>query len=99
MKYLDLQVNGAYGIDFNDDALTAEDFKFACTKLHESGVVGFLATIITDSVANMCGRIQKIVRIVDAMPGLRHLVRGIHVEGPFLLNLAKSRVRNTSTVD
>lgn len=84
MKYLDLQVNGAYGIDFNDDALTAEDFEFACTKLHESGVVGFLATIITDSVANMCGRIQKIVRIVDAMPGLRHLVRGIHVEGPFL---------------
>ncbi len=84
MKYLDLQVNGAYGIDFNDDALTTEDFEFACAKLHESGVVGFLATIITDSVDTMCGRIQKIVRMVDAKPGLRHLVRGIHVEGPFL---------------
>ena len=52
MKYLDLQVNGAYGVDFNDDALTAEAFEFACGKLKESGVVGFLATIITDSIAN-----------------------------------------------
>lgn len=84
MKYLDLQVNGAYGIDFNDDALTTEGFEFACAKLHESGVVGFLATIITDSVDTMCGRIQKIVRMVDAKPELRQLVRGIHVEGPFL---------------
>ena len=84
MKYLDLQVNGAYGIDFNDDALTTNGFEFACAKLHESGVVGFLATIITDSVDTMCGRIQKIVRLVDAKPELRQLVRGIHVEGPFL---------------
>lgn len=84
MKYLDLQVNGAYGIDFNNDALTPEGFEFACAKLHESGVVGFLATIITDSVDTMCGRIQKIVRMVDAKPELRQLVRGVHVEGPFL---------------
>ena len=84
MKYLDLQVNGAYGIDFNDDALTTNGFEFACAKLHESGVVGFLATIITDSVDTMCGRIQKIVRMVDAKPELRQLVRGVHVEGPFL---------------
>ena len=84
MKYLDLQVNGAYGIDFNNDALTPDGFEFACAKLHESGVVGFLATIITDSVDTMCGRIQKIVRMVDAKPELRQLVRGIHVEGPFL---------------
>ena len=84
MNYLDLQVNGAYGIDFNDDALTIEGFEFACAQLHESGVVGFLATIITDSIDTMCGRIQKIVRFVDAKPELRQLVRGIHVEGPFL---------------
>ncbi len=84
MKYLDLQVNGAYGIDFNDDALTAEGFGFACAQLQKSGVVGFLATIITDSVDTMCRRIQKIVRMVDAKPELRQLVRGIHVEGPFL---------------
>ena len=84
MKYLDLQVNGAYGVDFNDDALTPEAFEFACSKLKESGVIGFLATIITDSVATMCGRIEKIVRTLEAKPGLKQLVKGIHVEGPFL---------------
>ena len=84
MKYLDLQVNGAYGVDFNDDGLTAEGFQFACGKLEASGVVGFLPTIITDSVDTMCSRIEKIVRIIDATPDLKKLVRGIHVEGPFL---------------
>ena len=84
MKYLDLQVNGAYGIDFNDDAMTTEGFEFACSKLRQSGVAGFLATIITDSIETMCLRIQKIVRMLDAKPELGNLVRGIHVEGPFL---------------
>ena len=84
MKYLDLQVNGAFGVDFNDDALTAEAFEFACGKLKESGVIGFLATIITDAVATMCGRIEKIVRLLDTNAGLRQFVRGIHIEGPFL---------------
>jgi N-acetylglucosamine-6-phosphate deacetylase len=86
MTYLDLQVNGAFGVDFNDDALTAEAFETACSKLKEAGVSGFLATIITDSIATMCCRIEKIVRILEAKPDLRPLVRGIHVEGPFLSN-------------
>lgn len=84
MKYLDLQVNGAYGVDFNDAALTAEAFEYACGKLKESGVIGFLATIITDSLDAMCARIEKIVGMLQAMPELRQLVKGIHVEGPFL---------------
>ena len=86
MKYLDLQVNGAYGVDFNDDSLTSEGLELACIKLQESGVAGFLATIITDSIDTMCRRIRKIVGILEAKPELGLLVRGIHVEGPFLSN-------------
>ncbi len=86
MKYLDLQVNGAYGIDFNDDALTSEGFEFACDRLQESGVAGFLVTIITDSIDAMCRRIQGVVRILESKPELGKWVRGIHVEGPFLSN-------------
>ena len=84
MKYLDLQVNGAYGVDFNDDALTAEAFEYACGRLKESGVIGFLATIITDSIDTMCNRIQKIVGMLEEKSDLRQFVKGIHVEGPFL---------------
>ena len=86
MKYLDLQVNGAYGIDFNDDSLTSEGFKLACDKLQESGVAGFLVTIITDSIDTMCRRIRKIVGILESKPELGPFVKGIHVEGPFLSN-------------
>ena len=88
MKYIDLQVNGAYGVDFNSDSLTTEQFKFACSKLEESGVVGFLPTIITDSLDAMCNRITKIASIVESNPQLSGLVRGIHVEGPFLSDRA-----------
>ena len=82
--YFDLQVNGAFGVDFNSNDLSAEAFEFACTKLSESGVVGFLPTIITDSIETMCLRIAQIVSILESKPELASLVRGIHVEGPFL---------------
>ena len=84
MRYLDLQVNGAFGVDFNDDALTTEAFEFACGRLKESGAIGFLATIITDSIDTMCNRIQKIVGMLEEKSDLRQFVKGIHVEGPFL---------------
>jgi len=84
MQYIDLQVNGAYGVDFNSDTLTTERFEFACAKLKESGIVGFLPTIITDSLEAMCRRIVNIASIVESKRSLSGIVRGIHVEGPFL---------------
>ena len=88
MQYIDLQVNGAYGVDFNSDTLTSEQFEFACSKLKESGIAGFLPTIITDSLDAMCNRIGNIASIVESCPHLSSLVRGIHVEGPFLSDRA-----------
>ncbi len=84
MSYFDLQVNGAFGVDFNDDTMSPEAFVFACQKLQELGVVGFLPTIITDSIDTMCGRIRKIVSILESHPQTRQLVPGLHIEGPFL---------------
>ncbi len=88
MKYLDLQVNGAFGIDFNDDALTADGFEFACQKLKESGTVGFLPTIITESIETMCRRIRTIVAILESKPQCNSIVKGLHIEGPFLSDQA-----------
>ena len=84
MMYFDLQVNGAFGVDFNDDAMTPAAFEFACHKLKESGVVGFLPTIITESIETMCRRIDKIVSILEAKPECNPMVKGLHIEGPFL---------------
>lgn len=87
MDYIDLQVNGAFGIDFNSDELSIHDFKTACERLREIGVVGMLPTIITDSIATMGRRIRKIVTAIESFPELVPLVRGIHVEGPFLSSI------------
>ena len=55
--YFDLQVNGYGGIDFNKDGLTAEELHRACERLDADGVGGFLATIITEQLDLMCGRL------------------------------------------
>ncbi len=47
-KYIDLQVNGYAGIDFNSTSLTEEQLIIACKKLEEDNVEAILATIITD---------------------------------------------------
>ena len=36
--YIDIQLNGYHGIDFNTSSLTAEQFHFACEKLRAHGV-------------------------------------------------------------
>jgi N-acetylglucosamine-6-phosphate deacetylase len=88
MNYVDLQVNGAYGVDFNNDQLTQESFAFACHRLQEDGVAGFFPTIITDSIDRMSERISKIVRYLDLDATTKKLVLGIHVEGPFIASQA-----------
>jgi N-acetylglucosamine-6-phosphate deacetylase len=82
--YFDLQVNGYAGIDFNSDTLTAADFHHACARLEADGVAGFLATIITDHVEVMCTRLAALARFREADSLAGRLVRGIHIEGPFL---------------
>jgi len=84
MKYCDLQVNGAFGVDFNSDELSLDQFRFACSNLIRIGVTDFLPTIITDSIPTMSSRIHKIAQWIINDSELGQCARGIHVEGPFL---------------
>ena len=49
-SYFDLQVNGYGGVDFNQDELNAEELHRALKYLEKDGVVGVLATIITEHI-------------------------------------------------
>jgi len=80
----DLQVNGYAGVYFNSDHTTAEDYHRACVALHEEGVDGILATVITDSIEHLCSRLTNIVRAREQDPLVSKLIQGIHIEGPFL---------------
>ena len=82
--YVDLQVNGYAGVDFNSDALTAAELHHACERLDADGVAAFLATIITDDMAAMCRRLATLARLREHDPLAQRLIAGLHIEGPFL---------------
>lgn len=84
VNYVDLQVNGAFGVDFNSDSLTFEQFEFACDSLGKQGTRAFLPTVITDSIENMIRRIKRIVEFANVSSKLRNITIGLHVEGPFI---------------
>lgn len=84
MKPFDLQVNGYAGGDFCSESLTAEQLHRACEALHEDGVDGILATVITDSVDRLAAKLANLARLREADPLASELIAGIHLEGPFL---------------
>ena len=84
MGFLDLQVNGYAGVDFNGDELEEERVDAACARMESEGVEGILVTIITDSLAAMKWRLRKVVELRAGVASLRRIMRGFHIEGPFL---------------
>jgi N-acetylglucosamine-6-phosphate deacetylase len=82
--FVDLQVNGYAGVDFNQDGLQADDLHRACERLDADGVGGFLATIITDDLDVMCRRLATLAALRERDPLAHRLITGLHIEGPFL---------------
>ena len=82
--YLDLQVNGYDGINFNADGLDAQDVARVCSRLRTDGVSGILATIITDNVETMCQRLANVCEVRRENPVIADMICGFHIEGPFL---------------
>lgn len=83
-RYVDLQVNGYAGVNFNQDDLAEADLHLACRRLRDDGLAGILATIITDDLPRMAARLRRIAAIRDRDALVHDLIWGIHIEGPFL---------------
>jgi N-acetylglucosamine-6-phosphate deacetylase len=84
MNPFDLQVNGYAGADFCSTDLTLEQCRHACDELEKDGVDGILATVITDSVEALCGKLAKLVAFRESDAAIRNMIVGFHIEGPFL---------------
>jgi N-acetylglucosamine-6-phosphate deacetylase len=82
--YIDLQVNGYGGVDFNQDDLSAEDLHQACESLARDGVRSILAAIITEDLGRMCRRLARLVELRRADPLAAGMIAGFHIEGPFI---------------
>ena len=82
--YIDLQVNGYAGVDFNSENLTQENVLGVCRRLKADGTDSILATVITARIDLMLQRITRLVQLMEASAEIAGCICGIHVEGPFL---------------
>ncbi len=76
--FFDLQVNGFFGVDFNDPATTPEAAGRALDALRLTGVTRCLPTLITSSFEDFA----RCARTVLACG--HEAVAGLHMEGPYL---------------
>lgn len=82
--FLDLQVNGYAGVDFNSVDLTTDACHAACEALRADGVERILATVITAEMSVMTKLLENIVSARENDTLVRDVIEGIHIEGPFL---------------
>jgi N-acetylglucosamine-6-phosphate deacetylase len=83
-KFVDVQVNGYGGVDFNQDEIAPDALHRTCDMLRAQGVESILATIITEDIAKMCARLSNLVRLRDQDPLAKQVIAGFHIEGPFI---------------
>jgi N-acetylglucosamine-6-phosphate deacetylase len=83
-RFVDLQVNGYAGVDFNGDDLDAESLHECCERLARDAVAGILATIITDRMDAMVARLARIAVLRQQDSLVEDMIWGLHIEGPFI---------------
>ncbi len=81
--YVDLQVNGYEGIDFNQPQ-SVSNLRKAAEAMARDAVHCALPTIITGSIEHMIACVQHLRAAIENDPMCASMFRGIHLEGPFL---------------
>lgn len=78
---IDLQVNGAYGYDFTNDATGVSQ---VAQRLPETGVTAFMPTVITSRFDSYPVRLAEIREAVRSAGPDQARILGVHLEGPYL---------------
>lgn len=81
--WVDLQVNGHHGVDFNSPDLTEDQFIRAAEELLAAGTAMFLPTLITKPL-ELYQRNAAVIRRAVEKAHLEAAIPGLHLEGPFL---------------
>ncbi len=79
---VDLQVNGYAGHDLNEGVLEPDAVEALSEALCRVGVAAYLPTLITASENDLCQRLAAIRKAQQTLPHSKHMIAGIHVEGP-----------------
>lgn len=81
--WIDLQVNGFAGVDYNSPNAPAEEIARSLDLLFATGVTRFYPTVITGSPDSMAGALRNLAHCRADLPGGLGM-EGFHVEGPHI---------------
>jgi N-acetylglucosamine-6-phosphate deacetylase len=81
--FIDIQVNGYLGVDYNDPGSTLDGISRSIQALRKTGVTRFFPTVITGAPDVMLGALKNLYRAKQQIAESAAL-EGIHVEGPYI---------------
>ena len=82
--WIDLQINGYAGVDFNTPALSVEAVKTVTERLVADGTAGYLPTFVTGDPAVVCANLQVVAQARRRYACCEKAILGVHLEGPFI---------------
>ncbi len=86
--FIDLQVNGFAGVDYNDPATPVEAIAASIRTMFTTGVTRFLPTIITGSEERITGALRNLIRAKNDLQRNTapeaEAIAGFHIEGPHI---------------
>ncbi|MEP6960447.1 MAG: amidohydrolase family protein [Acidobacteriota bacterium] len=81
--FIDLQVNGFAGVDYNFPNSSHEEIAKSIRAMFSCGVARFLPTVITGSPEGMLGALRNLAAAREKIPEGR-AIAGFHIEGPHI---------------
>lgn len=81
--WIDLQVNGFAGVDYNDPRAPHDEIARSLQVLFSTGVTRFYPTVITGPAGAMQAALRNVARAAASVPD-GEAIEGFHVEGPFI---------------
>lgn len=81
--WIDLQVNGFAGVDYNDPLSPHDEIARSIDMQRSTGVARFYPTVITGSFEDMTGALRNLARCRESVSNGRAML-GFHVEGPWI---------------
>ncbi len=81
--WIDIQINGFAGVDFNDPRISHAEIERALRALFATGVTRFYPTIVTNSPEVMKGAVVNLAAARASLPE-GGAIEGFHMEGPHI---------------
>ncbi|WOO41548.1 hypothetical protein [Rubellicoccus peritrichatus] len=80
----DIQVNGFAGVDYQSNDLTEQALRCSVDALHRHQTQRIFLTLITDSIDNLCRKLERVETIRQVDEKVAETICGYHIEGPYL---------------